>query len=375
MHMGQLWTPKPASLSFLILYSYTNTRYTKRNKDNIIQLHSITICCIMRFFRNKKTALAAQEDQDEYVVEVQDNNAVYLGDSEKLHGTLEDNPTFDSEANTDALGDAVKDHDDQVDPFGIEMDVQTYKRQTRADVPEKSPQEEKFTVSPRSIRALLICALLVIALIITLFVSLSVTRGKSSAASTTTASPPTASPPTASPPTTTGGLTADEASAYIIKSLNFSTPEEIATASNVATPQGQAVSSLAVGEQLATTRTAPSRIQQRYALAVLYYSTSGSSNPWVDAEGWSTMATEECQWKGITCGSSGDNNTKSTTDESVAVTDLNLGKYILFQSVFVTDAGVDPLSPHATPTLLTHVLNLLLSLITISVASSSSNSP
>jgi hypothetical protein len=277
----------------------------------------------MRFFRNKPTALVTQEDQDEYVVEVQDNNPVYLGDTEKLNGTLDDNPTFDSEANADGA-DAFKDHDDQVDPFGIEMDVQTYDRETRAAVPEKSPEEDKFAISPRSIRALLLCALLVIVFIITLLISLSVTRGKSSAAATN-ASPPTvtASPPTASPSTSTNGLTADEASDYIIQALNFTTPQEIATASNVDTPQGQAVSALVVGEQLATTRTTPFRIQQRYALAVLYYSTSGSSNQWIDADGWSTVASEECQWKGITCGGG---DTASTAVESAAVTDVNLCK-------------------------------------------------
>ena len=257
----------------------------------------------MKFFRRAKTESKAQEQQDEYVVEVQDNNPVYFGGLAKMDDMPDENPTFDSEA-----------AEDQVDPFGIEMDVQTYHKQTQDDAQQDNAPQEKISIcSRRPIRALLIGAALMIALIIVLSVSLSLTSRNNAAATGASATP------------TSTALTPDQALDYILQSLNLTTPEEISAVSNVDTPQGQAVSSLAVGEQVATTRTTPFRIQQRYALAVFYFSTTeskSSSEQWIDSDGWNTLAPEECQWTGNTCSST------ATTDQGEsAITDLVLCKF------------------------------------------------
>jgi hypothetical protein len=39
------------------------------------------------------------------------------------------------------------------------------------------------------------------------------------------------------------------------------------------------------------------RVIQRYALSILYESTF----PWTKADGWDTMAQNECEWHGVSC--------------------------------------------------------------------------
>lgn len=54
------------------------------------------------------------------------------------------------------------------------------------------------------------------------------------------------------------------------------------------------------------------RVDQRYALATLYYSTNGNS--WKNNEGW-LEPVDECTWAGVTC------------DDFNVVTELKLGKF------------------------------------------------
>ena len=72
-------------------------------------------------------SLTTRVEPDEYVVEVQNNNPMYLGGSMKFeHKIPVDNPT------TGTTFDSVCDSEpDQVDPLKIEMDVETYHKQIR----------------------------------------------------------------------------------------------------------------------------------------------------------------------------------------------------------------------------------------------------
>lgn len=87
----------------------------------------------------------------------------------------------------------------------------------------------------------------------------------------------------------------------ILEILRGVTPEP--TLLNNVTPQGMAFSWLVSEDPAAdTTLVNPCdhmmQIMQRYALVVLFYSTSGDS--WTDNSGWLTLE-DECSWAKVTC--------------------------------------------------------------------------
>jgi hypothetical protein len=104
--------------------------------------------------------------------------------------------------------------------------------------------------------------------------------------------------PIRSPPPCNNNLSRSDA---IIEILRSATPEP--TLLNTVTPQGMAFSWLVSEDPAAaTTLINPCdhmmQIQQRYALAVLYYATSGDS--WTNNKGWLTLD-DECTWAKVTC--------------------------------------------------------------------------
>jgi hypothetical protein len=87
----------------------------------------------------------------------------------------------------------------------------------------------------------------------------------------------------------------------ILQILRDITPEP--TLLNNITPQGMAYAWMVSEDPAATTILVNPcdnmmQIVQRYALVVLYYSTSGDS--WTDNEGWLTLE-DECSWSKVTC--------------------------------------------------------------------------
>lgn len=100
------------------------------------------------------------------------------------------------------------------------------------------------------------------------------------------------------PPPCNDSLSRSEAILEILRNV---TPEP--TLLNSVTPQGMAYQWLVSEDPAAaTTLTKPcdhmTQIQQRYALVVLYYATSGDS--WTDNSGWLTLE-DECTWAKVTC--------------------------------------------------------------------------
>jgi hypothetical protein len=109
--------------------------------------------------------------------------------------------------------------------------------------------------------------------------------------------PPSQSP-ILPPPPCNNNLSRSDAILEILRSV---TPEP--TLLNTVTPQGMAYSWLVSEDPAATTTLINPcdhmmQIQQRYALAVLYYSTSGDS--WTNRKGWLTFD-DECTWAKVTC--------------------------------------------------------------------------
>ena len=84
----------------------------------------------------------------------------------------------------------------------------------------------------------------------------------------------------------------------MLEELSVLTPK--AELNNLVTPQGMAFHwILNVDEAKINPCMDPTRARQRYALAVMYYSTGGDS--WIDNTNWLTGSNSECQWTKVTC--------------------------------------------------------------------------
>jgi hypothetical protein len=87
--------------------------------------------------------------------------------------------------------------------------------------------------------------------------------------------------------------------AYLLQELSKITSSSLLT--NPATPQGQAYNFM-VNDPLQPNVCTYPTIDQRYALATLYYSTNGAT--WIDDTRWLSADTE-CGWRGIVCNGNG----------------------------------------------------------------------
>lgn len=80
----------------------------------------------------------------------------------------------------------------------------------------------------------------------------------------------------------------------------LSTVTDSDTLTNLSTPQGMAYQWLLDTDPAQVDPCTYPTVQQRYALATMYYSTNGDD--WAETSGWLTGA-NECMWFGISCGS------------------------------------------------------------------------
>lgn len=119
---------------------------------------------------------------------------------------------------------------------------------------------------------------------------------------------PTPSPGGTSAPTPVSCLVGTTRDAFLLQQLSQITSATLLT--NPSTPQGSAYTFM-INDPLQPDVCTYPTLQQRFALATFYYSTSGTS--WVDDTGW-LSATEECTWNGVTC------------EGGTAVTKIDLGK-------------------------------------------------
>lgn len=122
--------------------------------------------------------------------------------------------------------------------------------------------------------------------------------------SPTTAAPTTMAPTTAQPSTTPSSMPSlSDNTAMIfnfIDSIRLGPlPLNLGTLSDdIVTPEEQAVLWLAQDDPLGLSSSDESRLTQRYALAVLFYSTNGDS--WFQRTGW-LEGMDECLWLGVFC--------------------------------------------------------------------------
>jgi hypothetical protein len=105
-------------------------------------------------------------------------------------------------------------------------------------------------------------------------------------------------PPIVKPPPSCDDTSRSNA---ILSILRVVTPEPELL--NTVTPQGMAFAWILSEDPAATTILkkpcdVEPQVRQRYALAVLYYATSGDS--WTNRNGWLSLE-DECQWEKITC--------------------------------------------------------------------------
>ena len=118
---------------------------------------------------------------------------------------------------------------------------------------------------------------------------------------------PTASPVATASPTPNDCLVGTTRDAYLLQQLSQVTSATLLT--NPSTPQGRAFIFMLNDPLNPDVCTYPT-LNQRFALASIYYSTNGDS--WTNDSGW-LLASGECTWNGVTC-------------EGGAVTTLELGK-------------------------------------------------
>ena len=211
--------------------------------------------------------------------------------------------------------------------IGLEVDIESYRKVVPA-APQTAPEEEDeldddgYTF-PNGLKfALIILAFIATLLVIVLplyFTQWDNRREVSSGGETglvaeSTTSAPTLAP-TLAPTATLSEAPSLSAYGYLMQILSPHTAMDLLADS--AQPQGQAFNDLLRVEEGATQRTPPFRVLQRYALMVLYYSTTPSG--WSSSFGWSTFAPDECNWFGV-------NTCRQLADGNLAVTNLGLGK-------------------------------------------------
>lgn len=256
----------------------------------------------MGFFRRNNETKQDQEPPavEEYMVEVQQD--LTQKESQKRASKRKEHhpslagavPTVDSDVNND--------NETEIDPFRVEMDLTTYQMQSK-NMGDDGAQAKRRC-------RMIVLALLAIVLIAVVAVTLTLTLNNSNASPTadTNNSNSQTSPP--------ASQTNDAASSYLLQALGFDTSSEIDAAFNEATPQGRAFASLLVAERLlsqtGSDRTPASMIVQRYALSVLFYSTSGPSE-WINAVGWEDFTSTECDWNGVKDCRTGENGTSIVT--------------------------------------------------------------
>jgi len=85
----------------------------------------------------------------------------------------------------------------------------------------------------------------------------------------------------------------------LLSAIQAVTPD---AAADPNTPQGQATQWLTFDDPAAIDPCTYPSVEQRWALAVLYYATAGES--WNNGEGW-LSAEPECTWAGVTCNEDG----------------------------------------------------------------------
>jgi hypothetical protein len=280
-----------------------------------IQSIVVPTASTMGFFRRKQQQQEEpepEEPKEVFVIEVQDIN------HEELYRSPRSSSSSSSKQVIVNAPTAESDEEDEINPFRVEMDLKTH-RKTPPPTPTNDldeNNEEKYVRNRRNLIRMLVCLTGVVLVAIILAVSLSLTRSSSTVANNDEAEPPVEEeePVTWEPIPTT-----EEAAAYLMEILQISSPSQVAKAMDDSTPQGRAFSVLVVSEQLAESPTPPFSVIQRYALMVLYYSTSGGPSAWTNSFGWNAYGDDECQWNAVdTC--------RFTEEGYLAVTNLDLGE-------------------------------------------------
>jgi hypothetical protein len=259
----------------------------------------------MGFFRRNNQKDQEQEPPDEeYVVEVQ-QDLTHKESMQRAKAKSKDQPpglagavpTVDSDAN---------DYETEIDPFRVEMDLTTYQMQAKSTETNGDAKAKRCRM--------IVLGLLAVVLIVVVAITLSMTLKSSN-------SPPAAPTNTNSQTSPPASQTNDGVSSYLLQALGFDTSSEVDAAFNEATPQGRAFAALMVAEQLlwptGSDPTPPSVVVQRYALAVLYFSTSGPSE-WINAVGWQDFSSQECNWNGV-------KDCRTTANGTSIVTKVELG--------------------------------------------------
>jgi hypothetical protein len=129
------------------------------------------------------------------------------------------------------------------------------------------------------------------------FMSMSMTFSPTFAA--TPVAPPTASPMTSLPVTGAPGAPPCDREPSLLESLSTITPIELLE--DPSTPQGMAYDWL-LNTDTETDVCTYASLEQRYAMATLYYSTGGST--WLDNTGW-LSSSSECTWALAACDGEG----------------------------------------------------------------------
>jgi hypothetical protein len=264
----------------------------------------------MGFFRRNKqheesTPPLYQSGQAELVVEVQDGN---------------------HEQNRKPKKDQVHSIDEATaaDMDDIEQDVEVDLVSFRKVVPEQEEAPTKDSNKRRTKLILLLIALLALIAAIVLAATLTIGGRKDEPTPEEDIVDPiaTETPVVDDPP----DYSSDDA-AYLIEILQVYTPIEVLTDPSV--PQGAAFLELLKDEEASDAKTPPLSVEQRYALQVLYLSTSPDG--WTNSAGWDTAESDECSWEGVVgC---------TTTDDNVqAVSSVAIGKPLLS---IVSDLSVD----------------------------------
>lgn len=105
---------------------------------------------------------------------------------------------------------------------------------------------------------------------------------------------------------------------YLMEILKAYTSAAVLT--DGATHQGQAFIELLRNEEVSIVRTPITSVTQRYALQMLYVSTS--PDEWLNAAGWNTAEPDECSWNGVAGCTTSDNGI-------MAISKIVLGTYFI----------------------------------------------
>jgi len=263
----------------------------------------------MKLFQNSKNTKDPSPEEPPVETEM-NHEPVEKGPAAIDNGKLDaekdpvaiDNGKLDAE---DLVENAAADDDDD---GSVEMDIESYNAVKKLS--EKSAMKKIFSTATadetkeNKVKRWWIVAVVLLFAVAGLVLVLALTLPKDKKDKSEAPSSVPTIAPSAAPTTAVEGVIYDILEPYTLR-------EVLADAS---TPQGKAFNQL-ISEVTTIDAIDTFRVQQRYALMTIYFSTAGDN--WNNRIGWITFSEDECDWFGVsTC--------RTDSDGNLAVTNLNL---------------------------------------------------